>query len=145
MQESHYLVLAREIGRNEQGIFSFLDICQHLAVNELPAKGRFDMAILCGPNWNAGTYRIHIATKLADEPPKKIGYADVEIVDDAHIYTAVVKNLGLIVDSDKGFSFQVYRQNGPVEDSEESRNEIMGDLILERPFRVKVIQKQTQQ
>ncbi|MEW5821884.1 MAG: hypothetical protein AB1782_16945 [Cyanobacteriota bacterium] len=144
MQPAQYLILAREINRNEHGIFSFQDICQHLAVNELPAKGKFDMAILCGPNWESGKYRIHIATQLNQDPPNKIGYADVEIADNAHIYTAVVKNLGLIVDSDQGFSFQVYKQNGPVEDTEENKNGLHGELILVRPFKVKLVQKQPQ-
>lgn len=142
MQQSQYLILAREIKRNDSGIFSFIDVCQHLAVNELPAKGRFDMSVICGPGWDTGKYRIHIATKLEDDEPKKIGYADVDIVDNSHIYTAVVKNLGLIVDSDKGFVFQVYKQYAPFEDEEASKNQLMGDLILERPFKVNVIQKQ---
>lgn len=142
MNPCQYLVLAREINRNENGIFSFLDVCQHLAVNELPAKGRFDMAILCGPGWEAGQHRIHIATKLGEDEPNKIGYANVEIIDDAHIYTAVVKNLGLIVDSDKGFVFQVYHETGELADEETAKKEILGELILERPFKVKVVQKQ---
>lgn len=142
MQQSQYLILAREIKRSDSGIFSFIDVCQHLAVNELPAKGRFDMSVICGPGWEAGKYRIHIGTKLEDDEPKKIGYADVEIVDTSHIYTAVVKSLGLIVDSDKGFVFQVYKESNPQEGDEASKNELRGDLILERPFKVNVIQKQ---
>ena len=148
MQSSQYLILAQEIKKSDQGIFSYINVCQHLAVNELPAKGRFDLAVLCGPGWERGKYRIHIATKLEDnETPNKIGYADVEIFDESHIYTAVVKGLGLIVDSDKTFSFQVYKQSENIEDTDESKNAIFGDLILERPFRVKVVggQQQDQQ
>jgi hypothetical protein len=143
MHESQYLILAREINKNEHGIFSFLDVCLHLAVNELPAKGKFDMAVICGPGWEPGVHRIHIATKLNDQEPKKIGYADVEIVDNTHIYTAAVKNLGLFIDNDKGFSFQVYRESGEIQDAEVTKNQLVGSLILERPFNVKVLQTQT--
>lgn len=142
MQESQYLLLAKEVKRTEQGIFSFIDVCQHLAVNELPAKGRFDMAVICGPGWTQGKHRIHIATKIADQEPKKIGYADVDIIDNTHIYTAVVKNLGLIIDNDKGFSFQVYRESINLQDIETTKNNIVGELILDRPFNVKILQAQ---
>lgn len=143
MEASQYLILAKEVNRNEYGIFSFIEVCQHLAVNELPAKGNFDMAIICGPGWDKGKYRIHIATKVSSStPPKKIGYADVEILDDKHIFTAVVKNLGLIVDNDQGFSFEVYKESGDLQDPEVTKEEVLGDLILERPFNVRVIQTQ---
>lgn len=143
MEASQYLILAKEVNRNEYGIFSFIEVCQHLAVNELPAKGNFDMAIICGPGWNKGKHRIHIATKANNTTPaKKIGYADVEILDDKHIFTAVVKNLGLIVDNDQGFSFEVYRESGDLQDPDTTKDEIIGNLILERPFNVRVIQSQ---
>ncbi len=139
MQPSQYLILAREVVRNDHGIFSFMDVCQHLAVNELPAKGKFDLAIICGPGWESGKHRIHIATQIPEKESKKIGFADVEIVDNTHIYTAVVKNLGLIIDNDKGFSFQVYKESFDIKDSEETKNELLGELILERPFNVNVV------
>jgi hypothetical protein len=145
MQASQYLVLAREINRNEHGIFSFIDVCQHLAVNELPAKGKFDMAIICGPGWEPGKHRIHIATKISEKEARKIGFADVEIVDSTHIYTAVVKNLGLIIDNDKGFAFQVYKESHDIKDAEETKNDLPGEVILERPFNVNVLNPQPQE
>lgn len=144
MQASQYLILAREINRNEQGIFSFIEVCQHLAVSELPARGRFDMAVICGPGWETGKYRIHIATKLADKEPRKIGFADVEIANQTHIYTAVVKGLGIIIDNDKGFTLQVYKESGELRDPKETQNELIGELIFERPFNVALVQKQEQ-
>jgi hypothetical protein len=142
MQPLQYLILAREIRKNESGIFSFIDVCLHLAVNELPARGKFDMAIICGPGWEAGKYRIHIATKIPDQDAQKIGFADVEILDESHIYTAVVNNLGLQINNANGFSFQVYKELSPTSDPQETQNELTGDLILERPFNIKLLQKQ---
>lgn len=138
MKEQQYLVLAREIKKNENGIFSFIDICQHLAVNELPARGKFDLAIICGPCWQPGNYRLHIATKLDQDDPIKVGYADVQIIDDNHIYTAVFHNLGIIIDKDKAFSFLVYKESGELEDIESTKSKLIGDLIIERPFVVHI-------
>jgi hypothetical protein len=145
MISAQYLILAREIKSNNLGMFTFVDSIQHFVLKELPVKGSFDMALICGPGWDNGKYHIHVALKLLNNEIKKIGSAEVIIKDELQVHTAIIQGLNLIIDNEQGFHFLLYKE--PV--SEEINlsdlpqdNIIRGELILERPFRVIIPQFQ---
>lgn len=139
MIQNQYFILAREIQKTVNGLFSFIDVSQHLAVERLPAEGKFDIGIICGPGWEAGQHRIHIGVQIPGKEPVKIGYADVFIADETHIYTAIINKLTLAINDDKGFSFLIYKESGELKDVEDTKQELLGALIIERPFKVRIV------
>lgn len=136
MESTQYLVLAREITQNESGVFSYLDVSQHLFVDRLPAKGEFDVAIVCGPGWEAGEYHLHLAMKMEEYEPKKIGYAKVYIKDQYHIFTVKLEKIVLTINSENPFYFLVYKHPGEFIENDDTMDMITGELVIERLFRV---------
>lgn len=142
MQPSQYLIMAREIKQTDSGIFSYLDVCENLYINKLPANGKFDLAIICGPGWEPGKYHVHLAMKIENEQPQKIGYIDVNILDKYSIYTAKLKNLGITIKNELPFYFMAYKHPGEFIENDDTVNMITGELIIERPYKITITDKQ---
>ncbi|MEW5818777.1 MAG: hypothetical protein AB1782_01175 [Cyanobacteriota bacterium] len=136
MLASQYLILAKEVKQNENGTISYNEVCQHFYVKKLPANGNFDLATVCGPGWNAGSYHLHIAMKVGNEEPLKIGFADINIVDEFHIFTAKINNIGIVINNTNILYLQVYKHTGEYIENDDTKNLLSGELIIERPFKV---------
>lgn len=141
MEATQYLVLAREITQNESGVFTYYDVSQHLFIDRLPAKGEFDVAIVCGPGWEPGEHHLHIAMKMEEHEPKKIGYAKVHIKDQFHIFTVKLEKIILTLNTENPFYFMVYRHSGEFIENDDTIDMITGELIIERPFKVTKVTK----
>jgi hypothetical protein len=140
MIPSQYIILAEEIKKGEHNLFNFSNVCQQLTVNKLPARGMFDVAILCGPGWEAGKYRIHVAAMaIGTDTPQKIGVAEFQILNDGHTYTVTMNQVNLHLDNNNGFLLQVFKETGNFEPMDPESKEIRGNLIVERPVYINVL------
>jgi len=136
MLSNQYLVLAKEIKQNENGVYSYIDICEHLLIKDLPAQGVFDMAIVCGPGWEPGDHHLHIAIKKGELESQKIGFGKVHITDEFHIFTLKINKLSIGLKDNQPFTLQVYQHKGDFVENENTVNMITGDLVIERVFKV---------
>ncbi|MBP3820384.1 hypothetical protein J6G99_01910 [bacterium] len=94
---SEYLVLAENVLFKNNKL-TCINIYDRLTTVAMPAEFKFDLAILCGPNWKAGEHKLAIKAKANNGKEVSIGDLTVEIPNEDFVYNAYANDLKIVMD-----------------------------------------------
>lgn len=128
--KNQYLLIAESIiYRNNK--LTAINMYDQLLAMKLPAEFVFDLAILCGPGWQAGNYELEIFVKIEDELEVKLGNISINIPNENFVYNAIAPELSLgVKDGADKVTFIVKTD---------------GQVVLERNFNVKTLAEKIHQ
>ena len=94
---AEYLVLAENISfKNDR--LTCINIFDRLSALALPAEFKFDLAIMCGPNWSVGEHKLTIKALANNGKEVSIGELTVNIPNENFVYNAFANDLKIIAD-----------------------------------------------
>lgn len=126
--KNQYLLIAENISYKLNKL-SCINIYDQFLTTSFPADLYFDLAYICGPNWEAGQHDISIRVDLNGDM-KEIGNIKINIPHKDFVYNAMAPNLKLTVENEiEKLDFSVYKND---------------HKILERSFPINNLSKQTQ-
>jgi len=94
---SEYLVLAENITFKNNRL-TCINIYDRLSAIALPAEFRFDLAIMCGPNWSVGEHNLSVKAVGSNGKEVSIGTLNVNIPNEDFVYNAFANDLKLVMD-----------------------------------------------
>ena len=105
---AEYLVLAENISFKNNRL-TCINIYDRLSAIAMPAEFRFDLAIMCGPNWSAGEHNLTVKAVGSNGKEVSIGTLNVNIPNEDFVYNAFANDLKIIMDySVENLTFVVY-------------------------------------
>ena len=94
---AEYLILAENIiFKNDR--LTCINIYDKLTTVAMPAEFRFDLAIICGPNWSAGEHKLSVKAKANNGKEVSIGELTVNIPNKDFVYNAYANDLKIMMD-----------------------------------------------
>lgn len=105
---SEYLILAENVMfKNDR--LTCINIYDRLSTVAMPAEFRFDLAIMCGPNWSVGEHKLVVKAKGSNGKELTIGDLTVNIPSEDFVYNAYANDCKIIMDySVSDFTLEVY-------------------------------------
>ena len=94
---SEYLVLAENIIFKNNKL-TCINIYDRLSAITMPAEFRFDLAIMCGPNWSKGEHNLSVKAVGNNGVDVSIGTLNVNIPNEDFVYNAFANDLKVIMD-----------------------------------------------
>ena len=94
---SEYLILAENIFFKNNKLSCF-NIYEQLVTVAMPTEFKFDLAIMCGPNWNVGEHKLTVNAKGSNGKEIKIGKMTVNIPRENFVYNAYVNDIKISMD-----------------------------------------------
>ena len=94
---SQYLVLAENITYKNNKL-SCINIYDRLSSIAMPAEFKFDLAIMCGPDWSEGEHNLTVKAKGSNGKEIEIGSLSVNIPSKDFVYNAFANDLKIIMD-----------------------------------------------
>lgn len=105
---AEYLVLAENITFKNNRL-TCINMYDRLSAIAMPAEFRFDLAIMCGPNWSVGEHKLTVKAIGSNGKEVSIGNLDVNIPNEDFVYNAFANDLKIIMDySVSDLTFVVY-------------------------------------
>ena len=105
---AEYLVLAENIiFKNDK--LTCINIYDKFTTVAMPAEFRFDLAVICGPNWTVGEHKLEVKAKASNGKEINIGDLTVNIPNDNFVYNAFANDCKVIMDySVSDLTFVIY-------------------------------------
>ena len=75
-----------------------INVYDKLTTVAMPAEFRFDMAIMCGPNWKVGEHKLSVKARANNGKESAIGELTVSIPHEGFVYNAFANDLKIIMD-----------------------------------------------
>jgi len=94
---SEYLVLAENITYKNNKL-SCMNIYDTISTVVLPAEFKFDIAIMCGPDWTAGEHRLAVKAIASNGREVSIGMIDINIPNESFVYNAIARDITMFLD-----------------------------------------------
>lgn len=94
---TEYLVLAENVFF-KNGKLSCINIYDRLTTIAMPAEFRFDMAIMCGPNWSVGEHKLSVKARGSNGKEVSVGELTVNIPSEGFVYNAYANDLKITMD-----------------------------------------------
>lgn len=94
---SEYLILAESIFFKNNRL-SCINIYDRLTTFAMPSEFRFDLAVICGPNWTPGEHKLTIKAVGNNGKEVQIGELTVNIPNEEFVYNAYANDLKMIMD-----------------------------------------------
>lgn len=94
---AEYLVLAENISFKNNRL-TCINIYDKLSTIAMPAEFRFDLAIMCGPDWKVGEHKLSVKAKANNGNEVAIGELSVNIPSKDFVYNAFANDLKVIMD-----------------------------------------------
>ena len=108
---AEYLVLAENITFKNNKL-SCINIYDRLSTIAMPAEFRFDLAVMCGPDWSVGEHKLSVKAKGNNGKEVALGELTVNIPNKDFVYSAFATDLKVIMDySVSDLTFIVYDNN----------------------------------
>ena len=105
---AEYLILGENI-TFKNGRLSCINIFDKFTTVAMPAEFKFDLAIICGPNWKPGEHKLTVKAKANTGKEIPIGDLTVNIPDKDFVYNAYAQDLKIVMDySIENLTFNVY-------------------------------------
>ena len=105
---SEYLILAENITFKNNRL-TCINMYDRLSAIALPAEFKFDLAIMCGPNWSVGEHKLTVKAVGSNGKEVSIGTLNVNIPNEDFVYNAFANDLKIIMDySVSDLTFVVY-------------------------------------
>lgn len=111
---SEYLILAENvIYKNDK--LTCINIYDKFSTVVMPAEFKFDLAIICGPNWTVGEHKLVIKAKGSNGKEVQIGELTVNIPHDNFVYNAYANDCKIIMDySVSDLTFSVFDNDNEI-------------------------------
>ncbi|MEE3349297.1 MAG: hypothetical protein VZR09_04585 [Candidatus Gastranaerophilaceae bacterium] len=94
---AEYLILAENVVfKNDR--LTCINIYDKFTTVAMPAEFRFDLAIMCGPNWSVGEHKLAVKAKGSNGKEVDIGELTVNIPNENFVYNAYANDLKIIMD-----------------------------------------------
>lgn len=94
---AEYLILAENVVfKNDR--LTCINIYDRFTTVAMPAEFRFDMAILCGPNWSVGEHKLSVKALGSNGKEVNIGELTVNIPSENFVYNAYANDLKIVMD-----------------------------------------------
>ena len=104
---SEYLILAENITFKNNKL-SCINIYDRFTSVAMPAEFKFDMAVICGPNWKVGEHKLSVKAKANTGAEVNVGELTVNIPNENFVYNAYAQDLKVVMDySIKDLTFVV--------------------------------------
>ena len=94
---AEYLVLAENVFFKNNRL-SCINIYDRLTTVAMPAEFRFDLAILCGPNWSVGEHKLTVKARGSNGKEISVGELTVNIPSEDFVYNAYANDLKVTMD-----------------------------------------------
>ena len=94
---AEYLVLAENVFFKNNRL-SCINIYDRLTTVAMPAEFRFDLAILCGPNWSVGEHKLTVKARGSNGKEISVGELTVDIPSEDFVYNAYANDLKVTMD-----------------------------------------------
>ena len=105
---AEYLILAENVYFKNNKL-SCVNVYDKLSTIAMPSELKFDLAILCGPNWTQGEHKLTIKAVGSNGKEVYIGELPVKIPNENFVYNAYANDVKLMMDySVKSLTFYVY-------------------------------------
>ena len=105
---AEYLILAENISFKNNKL-TCINIYDKFTTVAMPTEFKFDLAILCGPNWTIGEHKLTVKVVSNVGREVQIGELTVNIPNEDFVYNAYANDLKLIMDySVENLTFYVY-------------------------------------
>ncbi len=117
--KQQYLIVAEQISfRNNR--LSVINVWDQFSALHLPAKFNFDLAFICGPNWDEGEYELKFKVRAGDKESVELGTVKAEIKNKQSVFNAIANNLNFLAEKGaESITFEI---------------EVDGRNILEREY-----------
>lgn len=94
---TEYLILAENvIFKNDR--LTCINIYDKITTIAMPAEFKFDLAIICGPNWTVGEHKLSVKAKANNGKEVSIGNLTVNIPSEDFVYNAYANDLKVLMD-----------------------------------------------
>jgi len=111
---SQYLILAENIVFKNNKL-TCINIYDQLTTVAMPAEFKFDLAILCGPNWTVGEHKLNIKARGNNGKEVDIGEIIVNIPHEDFVYNAFANDIKIVMDySVKDLTITVYDNDNAI-------------------------------
>lgn len=108
---AEYLILAENITFKNNRL-TCINIYDRLSTIAMPSEFKFDLAIMCGPDWSVGEHKLVVKAEGSNGKEVYIGELTVNIPNNDFVYSAFANDLKLIMDySVETLTFVVYDNN----------------------------------
>lgn len=105
---SEYLILAENVFFKNNKLSCF-NIYDRLTTFAMPANFKFDMAIMCGPNWSVGEHKLSVKARGSNGNEISVGEMTINIPSENFVYNAYANDLTIGMDySVESLTFLVY-------------------------------------
>ncbi len=117
--KQQYLIVAEQISfRNNR--LSVINVWDQFSALHLPAKFNFDLAFICGPNWDEGEYELKFKVRSGKNESVELGTVKAEIKNRQSVFNAIANNLNFLAEKgSESITFEI---------------EVDGKKILEREY-----------
>ena len=111
---SEYLVLAENVFFKNNRLSCF-NIYDRLTTVAMPAEFRFDLAIMCGPNWSVGEHKLVVKAKGSNGKEVTVGELTVNIPSEEFVYNAYANDLKITMDySVESLTIDIYDNDNKI-------------------------------
>ena len=105
---AEYLILAENISFKNNKL-TCINMYDRLSTIAMPSEFKFDLAIMCGPNWTPGEHKLAVKAVGSNGKEVYIGELPVNIPNENFVYNAFANDIKLIMDySVETLTFIVY-------------------------------------
>ena len=94
---AEYLILAENVYFKNNKL-TCINIYDRLTTVAMPTEFKFDLAIMCGPNWSEGEHKLTIKAKGSNGKEVSVGEITVKIPSEDFVYNAYANDLKLTMD-----------------------------------------------
>ena len=94
---AEYLILAENIIFKNNKL-TCINAYDKLSVVAMPVEFKFDMAILCGPDWSAGEHKLEVKAVSNNGKEVQIGELSVNIPNEDFVYNAFANDIKIVMD-----------------------------------------------
>lgn len=132
MQNQYLIVAENIIYKNNK--LSCINIHDQFLSVQLPAEFTIDLAVICGPGWEAGSHNIEIKAKTDETEIVNVGNINIEIPGENFVYNAIAPNLKLALgEGVKNITFVVYKNNEVIIERTYPINSLFNRAKVEQP------------
>lgn len=94
---AEYLIVAENVVF-KNGRLTCINMYDKFTAVAMPAEFRFDLAIMCGPNWSVGDHKLVIKARGSNGKEVDIGNLTVNIPNEDFVYNAYANDLKIVMD-----------------------------------------------
>ena len=101
MEKQYLLVAEQMLFKNNR--LTVINVWDQLTAIHSPAKFNFDLAFICGPNWEPGEYDLKFKIKAnATNEIFEVGAIKVKIANEQSVFNAIASNVNIAMGEESG-------------------------------------------